>query len=152
VPDESRGAVADRLAIADLVHGYAQGLDRREPDAVAQLFTEDASFATYVTPGAEEPFTTRHGRADIADALRTVRHYRATTHSIASHLATVDGDRATGQTRCVAFHVLGDAGAETLMVWHLHYDDAFLRTAEGWRIDERVLRVDVITHQPLDAR
>ena len=45
----------------------------------------------------------------------------------------------TGETRVVAYHVLGDEGAETLMLWHIRYLDAYVRSAEGWRIHERVL-------------
>ena len=66
-------------------------------------------------------------------------------------MAVVEGDRATGETRVVAYHVLGDAGAETLMIWHIRYLDDFVRGTEGWRIDERVLRVDLETTQPLRA-
>jgi uncharacterized protein (TIGR02246 family) len=152
VPDDPLSAAADRLAIADLVHAYAQGVDRRDPEEVAQLFTEDGTFVTYAKPGATEPTTTHKGRAEIARAISTASHYRATTHTIGNHLAKVDGDRAVGETRCVSYHVRGDEGMETLMVWHLRYLDTYVRGPEGWRIRERVLRVDVVSHQPLDAR
>jgi uncharacterized protein (TIGR02246 family) len=145
--------VADRLAIADLVHAYAQGIDRRDVDAVAALFTDDADFVAYATPGATEPTTQRQGREKIFRSISGgLRQYRTTVHTIGNHLASVDGDRATGETRCVAYHVLGEEGAETLMIWHLRYLDAYARTADGWRIDQRVLRVDVVSHQLLDAR
>ncbi len=143
--------VADRLAISDLVHAYAQGVDRRDPDAVAGLFTEDGIFSAYATPGAAEPTSRSQGRAEITKAIATARYYRQTTHTIGSHLAAVSGDRATGQTRCVAYHVLGDEGTETLMVWHILYLDAYARRPEGWRIAERVLRVDLVTDEPLRA-
>ena len=58
---------------------------------------------------------------------------------------------ATGETRVVAYHVIGDEGAETLMLWHIRYLDAYVRSAEGWRIHERVLRVDMVSNQPLDG-
>ena len=51
----------------------------------------------------------------------------------------------------VAYHVLGDEGAETLMIWHIRYLDTYVRSAEGWRIGERVLRVDMVSNQPLDG-
>jgi hypothetical protein len=143
--------VADRLAISDLVHAYAQGVDRLDPDAVALLFTEEGTFVAYATPGAAEPTSRSHGRAEIAKAIGTARYYRQTTHTIGNHLATVHGDRATGETRCVAYHVLGDESTETLMVWHLRYLDAYARGPEGWRIHERVLRVDLVSDQPLRA-
>jgi uncharacterized protein (TIGR02246 family) len=141
--------VADRLAISDLVHAYAQGVDRRDPEAVAQLFTEDGTFVAYATPGATEPTSRSDGRAEITKAIGMARHYRSTTHTIGNHLASVDGDRATGETRMVAHHVLGDEGAQKLLVWHIRYLDDYVRGAEGWRIRQRVLRVDVVSDQPL---
>jgi uncharacterized protein (TIGR02246 family) len=141
--------LADRLAISDLVHAYAQGVDQREPEAVARLFTEDGVFVAYATPGAREPTSWSQGRAEITRAIGMARHYKQTTHTVGNHLATVDGDRARGQTRMVAYHVLGEEGSETLLVWHILYLDEYVRSPEGWRIRERILRVDLVSDQPL---
>jgi hypothetical protein len=147
---EDRAAlVADRLAIADLVHAYAQGVDRLDPDAVGELFTEDGTFVAYATPGAAEPTSRSEGRPAVTKAIGMARHYRQTAHTIGNHLADVQGDSATGETRCVAYHVLGDEGAERLLVWHIRYLDAFVRGPDGWRFRERVLRVDLAYDQPL---
>jgi uncharacterized protein (TIGR02246 family) len=143
--------VADRQAISDLVHAYAQGVDRRDADAVAALFTQDGIFVAYATPGATEPTSRSQGRAEIAKAIGTARYYRQTTHTIGNHLAAVTGDRATGETRCVAYHVLGDEGAETLLVWHIRYLDTYERCRDGWRFADRELRVDLASDQPLRA-
>ena len=152
MPDaEPSTLVADRLAISDLVHAYCQGVDRRDAEGVAGLFTEDGTFVAYATPGATEPTSRSQGRAAITKAIGMARHYRQTTHTVGNHLAAVDGDRARGETRVVAYHILGDEGAETLMIWHIRYLDDFVRGTEGWRIDERVLRVDLETTQPLRA-
>ena len=141
--------VADRLGISDLVHAYCQGVDRRDPEAVARLFTEDGTFVAYATPGATEPTSRSQGRAAITKAIGMARYYRQTTHTVGNHLADVDGDRATGETRVVAYHVLGDEGAEKLMIWHIRYLDTYERRPEGWRIHERLLRVDLETNHPL---
>ena len=152
MPDtEPTTLVADRLAISDLVHAYCQGVDRLDAEGVAALFTEDGTFVAYATPGATEPTSRSEGRAAITKAIGMARHYRQTTHTVGNHLATVDGDRARGETRVVAYHVLGDEGAETLLVWHIRYLDDYVRGREGWRIKERVLRVDLDTTQPLRA-
>ena len=144
-------SVADRLAIADLVHAYCQGVDRLDPEGVAQLFTEDGAFIAYAEPGATEPTSRSQGRAEITKAIGMARYYKRTTHTVGNHLATVDGDRATGETRVVAYHVLGDEGAETLMIWHIRYLDTYARGPEGWRIRERELRVDMVSNQPLNG-
>jgi uncharacterized protein (TIGR02246 family) len=148
---EALALVVNRLAISDLVHAYAQGVDRRDAEGVARLFTEDGTFVAYATPGASEPTSTSQGHAEIARAIAMARYYRSTTHTIGNHLAAVEGDGARGETRCVAYHVLGDEGEETLLVWHIRYLDTYVRRSEGWRILERVLRVDVVSDQPLRA-
>jgi uncharacterized protein (TIGR02246 family) len=143
--------VVNRLAISDLVHAYCQGVDRRDPEAVARLFTEDGTFVAYAEPGATEPTSRSQGRPEIIKAIGMARYYKRTTHTVGNHMAVVDGDGATGETRVVAYHVLGDGDAETLMTWHIRYLDAYVRGTEGWRIHERVLRVDMVSHQPLDG-
>jgi hypothetical protein len=142
--------LTDRLAISDLVHAYAQGVDRRDSESVARLFTEDGMFIAYATPGDNEPTSRSHGRDEITRAIGMARHYRSTTHTIGNHLAAIERDGATGETRCVAYHVLGDED-QTLLVWHIRYLDTYARQAEGWRIHERVLRVDLVSDQPLRA-
>ncbi len=146
---DSVSLVADRLAISDLVHAYAQGVDRRDPEAVARLFTENGTFVAYASPGASEPTSRSQGREEITRAIAMARHYRSTTHTIGNHLATVQGDEASGETRCVAYHVLGDEGSEMLLVWHIRYLDTYVRQPDGWRILDRVLRVDLVSDQPL---
>jgi hypothetical protein len=37
------------------------------------------------------------------------------------------------------------------MIWHIRYLDAYVRSAEGWRINERVLRVDMVSNQALNG-
>ena len=143
--------VVNRLAISDLVHAYCQGVDRLDPEGVARLFTEDGSFVAYAEPGATEPTSRSQGTAEITKAIGMARYYKKTTHTVGNHLAVVDGDRATGETRVVAYHVLGDEGAETLMIWHIRYLDTYVRGAAGWRIHERVLRVDAVSNQPLNG-
>lgn len=143
--------VVNRLAISDLVHAYCQGVDRLDPGAVARLFTDDGVFVAYAEPGATEPTSRSQGRDEITKAIGMARFYGRTTHTVGNHLAVVDGDRATGETRVVAYHVLGDEGAETLMIWHIRYLDTYARGSEGWRIDERVLRVDMVSNQPLNG-
>ncbi len=56
---------------------------------------------------------------------------------------------ALPETRCVAHHVLVDEGVEILLVWHIRYLDTYARRPKGWRIHERVLRVDLVSDQPL---
>ena len=151
VDPDPMALLVNRLAISDLVHAYCQGVDRLDAEAVARLFTEDGTFVAYATPGATEPTSRSQGREEITKAIGMARYYKRTTHTIGNHLAVVDGDSATGETRVVAYHVLGDKGEETLMIWHIRYLDVYARRSEGWRIHERVLRVDMVSNQPLSG-
>ena len=69
--------VSDRLAISDLVHAYAQGVDRRDPEAVARLFVEDGTFVAYATPGAAEATSRSQGHAEIVRAIGMAKHFRS---------------------------------------------------------------------------
>src|SRR4029077_10809886 len=122
---------------SDLVHAYCQGVDRRDPEAVARLFTEDGVFVAYAVPNATEPTSRSQGREEITKAIGMARYYKRTTHTVGNHLAVVDGDHATGETRVVASHGAGGDGAETLIIWHIRYLDTYVRGTEGWRIHER---------------
>jgi ketosteroid isomerase-like protein len=140
--------VEDRLAISDLVHRYAQCVDALDYDGVAAVFTEDGVLSVCMTPGSPEVNRERHGRAQIAEAMRSVTRHAATAHTIGNHLVTLDGDAATGETRCIAHHVGGEPGAFTDLVWILRYRDTYRRTGDGWRIAHRLLLLDMEAEQP----
>jgi len=141
-------AVADRLDISDLVHRYAQAVDRVDPEGVAALFCDDGEFVVFDTPGSATPRPPRQGRADIATAIAFVRRYRATSHCIGNHVAEIVGDDATGETRCVAHHVIPGDPAR-LLVWHLRYRDQFTRRDGPWLIRRRELHLDFTEERPL---
>ncbi|HVU74376.1 MAG TPA: nuclear transport factor 2 family protein [Mycobacteriales bacterium] len=138
----------DRQAIRDLVHTYAQRVDALDYDGVAAVFTEDGVLTVCMTIGEGRVDRERHGRAQIAEAMRVVKRHAMTAHTIGNHVATVDGDTATGETRCIAHHIGGEPGAFTDLVWILRYVDTYRRTAEGWRIAQRVLLLDAEAEGP----
>ena len=79
--------LADRQAIADLIHAYCFHFDNNEPDAVAALFTEDAT----VDYGPEA--ATIVGSAAIATtiAVGLERTFAATSHHVSNIQITFDG-------------------------------------------------------------
>ncbi|MGO9343578.1 MAG: nuclear transport factor 2 family protein [Acidimicrobiales bacterium] len=141
-------AVEDRLAIAELVHSYAQAVDGRDPEGAAALFTSDGELVVWSDAGSEPP-PVRRGREQIAGALAGLDRYRATFHAISSHTVVLSNDVATGRTGCVAHHVSGSGDQERDRVWYLSYTDTFRREAEGWRIARRELRVKIVEEYPL---
>ncbi len=142
--DHSRlAALEDRAAIADLVHTYAQAVDRRDADGAAALFAQDGELLVSSEPSAQEP-TVRRGREQIAGALAGLDRYRATFHAISSHTVALSNDEATGRTACVAHHVSGSRDQERDRVLYLNYTDTFRREGRDWRIARRELRVEIV--------
>jgi len=140
----------DEAALRGLVEAYASGVDTRCYDAVAALSTADGVLATSSTPGGGVERETV-GREAIARALHGLDRYEATLHVVANHATSVDGDRATGETGCLAHHVVrGDDGGCTDRVLAIRYHDTFERTATGWAISRRELRLLWIERRPVE--
>jgi len=133
--------VGDRLAIADLVNAYAQRVDNRDPAGVAALFTDDGVLTIRAKVGEATPTGVRRGREEIAQAIAAM-DYRVTCHMVGNHLAVIDGDQATAETRGIAHHVVGPPGDDVDRVWYLRYLDTYRRTPDGWRIATRDLWLD----------
>jgi ketosteroid isomerase-like protein len=128
----------DRQAIVDLIHAYCRNVDLVLPDAVAELFTEDC--VVDYGPGLGEP---THGSADLAARLgRGLPRFAATSHHVSNIQIEFDesGDAATGCTYLYAWHRYPDPTVPDAHLW-AQYHDRFVRTPDGWRISERVLKV-----------
>jgi ketosteroid isomerase-like protein len=141
---DSLGSIEDRLAISDLVHTYAQGVDRKDIDGVAELFCEDGQLVVFTEPEAESPRIVS-GRGAIRESLSDLHRYRATFHEIANHTVSLDQDRASAVTGCVAHHITGSDGDERDRVWYLRYRDKLVREPDGWRFSVRELRLEIVT-------
>jgi SnoaL-like domain len=142
-PGAPGGDTADRLAIRELVDAWARHADRREPERQAALFTEDGRVTVYMgEPETTEAVQVVTGRAELTAAFEALRSYEATTHFNGQHTATVDGDRATGETYCLAYHLWSSGGQRTLMIMSIRYLDAFIRQDGTWLFAERQLITD----------
>ncbi|HEX5294599.1 MAG TPA: nuclear transport factor 2 family protein [Streptosporangiaceae bacterium] len=142
-PAAPDGDTADRLAIRELVDAWARHADRREPERQAALFTEDGRVTVYMgEPGTTDAVQVLTGRAELEDAFAALRNYEATTHFNGQHTVTLDGDRATGETYCLAYHLWTSDGQRTLMIMSIRYLDAFVRRDGQWLFAERQLITD----------
>ncbi|GAA4557114.1 nuclear transport factor 2 family protein [Planotetraspora kaengkrachanensis] len=143
---------ADRLAIRELVDAYAHLADRRDAQGQAALFTEDARVAVYDgEPDTTEPAQALNGRNELAAAFGSLRSYDKTTHFNGQSTVTVDGDRATGETYCLAHHLWTQEGQRTLMVMSIRYHDLFARQSGRWLFAERRLIIDWVDRRPSTA-
>ncbi len=137
-PGDLAGTVrqlADRQAILDVAHAYCIHFDANEPNAVAALFTGDAT----VDYGPEMP--TIVGAEAIASAIsRGLDHtFAATSHHLSNVRIGFDGtDAADVLAYVYAWHRYVD-GSPDGELWG-RYRYRFVRTDAGWRIASLVLQ------------
>jgi hypothetical protein len=139
----SPGEAADRLAIRELVDGYAHCADRRDAEGQMSLFTVNTHFVVYMNAKDPKPSMELHSREALAPVFADLNKYDATTHFVGqSTIFTLTGDRATGEAYCLAHHVTVDGGKRRLMLASLRYLDTFVKMDDTWLFAERLLFVD----------
>ena len=144
--------VADRLAIRELVDAYAHCADRRDAAGQMALFTADTRFLVYMDARAEQPTQELHGRESLAPVFDNLNTYDVTTHFNGQSTVVLDGDRATGESYCIAHHLYDVDGQRTLMKASIRYLDEFARQPDGsWLFAERRLMVDWTETRPSTA-
>ena len=141
---------ADRLAIRELVEAYAHCADRRDAKGQVALFTSDTHFVVYMN--AKDPTQSQelHSREALAAVFADLNKYDATTHFIGqSTIYTLTGNRAIGETYCLAHHVTVNDKKRRLMLASLRYQDTFVKIDGEWLFGERLLYVDWLEEREL---
>lgn len=131
-------ALEDVEAIRDLARRYAHHVWQNEVEKLAGLFAEDGE----MDPGTRPPI---RGRAALDTGFREM----LTTGSVflpfvQQHVVDVAGDTATGT--CY-IDLRAEVGGKS-MIGAGWYDDRYVRTADGWRIQSRKLTLRFFV--PLD--
>jgi ketosteroid isomerase-like protein len=145
----SAGEAADRLTIRELFDAYAHCADRRDAKGQMALFTPDTRFLVYMDSGSEQPTQELHGREALAPVFDNLNTYQATMHFNGQSTVVLDGDRATGESYCIAHHLYEADGQRTLMKAYIRYLDQFARQPDGsWLFAERKLMVDWTETRP----
>jgi SnoaL-like domain len=124
----SAEAIADRLAIVDLVNGYFAATDAKRWDVVEDFYTDDAVVWW-------NPKSSTTGRTDIVGFTRSMlgSDEIVTYHHVGGFTPVVDRDTAEAAVRVRAMH--NGVGArsgrfwESLAIQHTH----LVRTPAGWR-------------------
>lgn len=139
-------AVADRLALADLVHLYAAAVDDRRFGDVVELFSETAELRLPDPPRSLDPVRSHRGREGVRSAMVALAGVERTEHAIVGEVYAAGGEPgyALGRITCVAHHWTRDERGVQDVVWHLRYDDEYLLTKSGWRIHGRALTINAI--------
>jgi 3-phenylpropionate/cinnamic acid dioxygenase small subunit len=143
-PGEATTAITltadDRHAIEQLLSSYGFHHDARDFDALERCFTPDASY-TMVIAG-QEPIGPRRGRAEIVGQIRVFKSRQADQrrHVITNFL--FDQETATrARVRSYVTVVAVASGALDVVTAGV-YTDVVVRTADGWRIADKTLRLD----------
>ncbi|MDH4558616.1 nuclear transport factor 2 family protein [Pseudomonas sp. BN417] len=125
--------ISDRLEIQQLVVDYATAIDRKDFDALNQVFTNDAYIDYRAMGGIDGRYPVV--KTWLQDALSAFPAYQ---HMISNISVVLNGDEASG--RIVCFNpmevALADGTRQTFFLG-LWYVDRYVRTPEGWRIAQR---------------
>jgi SnoaL-like domain len=138
----------DRLAIRELVDAYAHCADRRLAEQQKSLFTQDTHFVVYMDGQGSEPTQVLDGREALTPVFEDLNRYEATQHFNGQSTIELAGDRATGESYCIAHHLFTEDGERKLMLAHLRYGDTFVKHDGAWLFAERKLYVDLIETKP----
>ena len=128
---------ANRLAIRKLVDAYAHCADRRDADGQRSLFTEDTHFVVYMDGQGSEPTQVLDGREALTPVFDDLNRYQATMHFNGQSTIALDGERATGESYCIAHHLFTENGERKLMIAWLRYGDTFVKVDGAWLFAER---------------
>ena len=140
---------ADRLAIRELFDAYAHCADRRDAKGQMDLFTEDTRFLVFMDATSAEPSQELHGRESLAPVFDNLNIYNATMHFNGQSTVSLDGDRATGESYCLAHHLtIGEDGQRTMMIASIRYLDEFVKQDGRWLFAERRLMVNWTETRP----
>jgi SnoaL-like domain len=140
---------ADRLAIGELIDAYAYCADGRDAEGQMALFLPSARFVVYMDPRSSEPTMDLSSRAELAPVFDNLNVYEATTHFNGQRTITLEGDRAEGETYCLAHHVSADGDSRSLMIASIRYLDTFTKSEGMWLFAERRLYVDWTDTRPI---
>ena len=140
---------ADRLAIRELIDAYAHCADRRDAKGQMALFTGDTRFLVFMDATAAEPTQELHGRESLAPVFDDLNQYVATMHFNGQSTILLDGDRATGESYCLAHHLkVGQDGQRTMMIASIRYLDELVKQDGQWLFAERRLMVNWAETRP----
>jgi len=141
-PEITATEMTDRVAIRELVDAYAHCADRRDAEGQKALFTDDTHFVVYMEGQGSKPTQVLDGREALTPVFDDLNRYEATMHFNGQSTVVLDGDRAAGESYCIAHHLFTDGGERKLMVAWLRYGDTFVKVDGAWLFAERNLYVD----------
>ena len=127
--------LTDELAIRDVLHRYALGLDRHDAEMVRACFAEDveAEYGGHALP---------RGVDNVLRLVAGAGGFVSTMHHVGTTVVTkLTEHTAETEQYAITYLLAREAGGHVLTTRGVHYSDIFRRTDSGWRIARRVHRV-----------
>jgi hypothetical protein len=144
--DTTLQALADRLAINDVLVNYCRALDRLDADLLASVFHTDAEldYGQALYRGPVGPF--------LPFALEFQGAMQTTQHRLTNVLIQLDGALARVESYVDAYHISLRDGERVELVIGARYLDRFSRNDDGnWRIQQRTEVIDWGREQVLQS-
>ena len=129
MPEHTLPQLSDLEAIRDLARRYAHCVWQKDAAGCAALFTEDCEMDAGM---GGRPIIGREAMVKVYTPAFERSDLQPFVHN---HVIDLDGDTATG-TVYLDLRATMDGKA---MIGSGHYDDRYVRTAEGWRFASRKL-------------
>ncbi len=146
--DNAIQLLEDKLAIIEVMSCYAAGLDARDWALWRNVFTDEAVFD--LSSWNNIPPRPLDSDRVVKSQARIFAELEATQHFLTNHRVTINGDNARGIAHMRAEHWLQDTdGTCSRYTMFGYYDDKFVRTQTGWKMNEMQLN---ITHTEGDRR
>lgn len=127
----------DYIDIRALAARYAYGLDSGEGNGAlyGSVFAEDAEFHGPPARRGGAPFDAK-GRENLQKFAQGGRGSNYVRHFMANHLIDASPEGATGKVYLLVIDI-GSDGRPTSVNMGGHYEDVYVKTAEGWKIKSR---------------
>ena len=141
--EQALRALQDRIEIEELMHLYAEMVDQRDWVKMDRIFALEATIDYTSTGGVKGPF-----RETLAWLDRALESWPLNLHVVSNVIIQLEGD--TARARCY-FHAPmareSEDGPQFVITNGGRYLDRLQRTADGWRIVERVCEQTIMEGQ-----
>jgi ketosteroid isomerase-like protein len=140
---------ADRIAIRELIDQYAYAADRKQTQAQANLFTEDAVIEVHTGLDKNKAMQILRRRSEIASGFGdSLKKFDTTMHFNGQSVIHVHGDQAVNESYALAHHFWMENGKRMLLVMGIRYEDTIVRKDGRWLFSRRKLTIDWTDKRP----
>ena len=130
---------------------YAYCADRRDAKGQMSLFTKDTHFVVFMDARSEKRSMELNRREDLTPVFDELNKYEATTHFMGQSTVVLDGDRATGETYCIAHHV---SASEVFGKIYFQNSASITQNAVGFKYNSICLsnKLDILISRSADSQ